>query len=148
MGIVLREMPRDTAGLRFADGYPTEFSAGMIDALDRDGMFGTFFVHRAEDDVVVGEIGGAFVDEQTIEIGYAVLESQWGRGYASAAVTALVAKAREDGRARRVVGHTPLDRPRSARVLEKAGFALLGETVDEDDVAGGEVRVQEWELGL
>ena len=145
---MLRAMTRDTAGLRFADGYPTEFSAGMREALGREDMFGSFFVHRSEDDVVVGEIGGAFVDEETVEIGYAMVESQWGRGYATAAVAALAAKVREDGRARRIVGHTPLDRPQSARVLEKAGFAMTRETVDQDDLAGGEIRVQEWELVL
>jgi hypothetical protein len=44
------------------------------------GQFGPFLVHRSGDDVVGGEIGGAFVAEQgTIEIGYAVVESQRNR---------------------------------------------------------------------
>ena len=67
---------------------------------------------------MVGEIGGAFVDQEgTLEIGYAVVESQRNRGYATAAVEALVRRARKSAQARRVVAHTPLDRPESGRVL-------------------------------
>ena len=43
--------------VRVADDYPTEFSAEM----GRGGAgtpLGLFFLHRVEDDVVVGEIGG------------------------------------------------------------------------------------------
>jgi RimJ/RimL family protein N-acetyltransferase len=105
MTIVLREIPREAADailagerpadVRVADDYPTEFSAGVAQAVGTEGQF-HYFIHRLEDDVVVGEIGAAFVDEEgTIEIGYAVVESQWNRGYATAAVEALVAKARE-----------------------------------------------------
>ncbi len=47
--------------------------------------------------------------------------------------------------ARRIIGHTPLDRPGSGRVLQKAGFTMARE-VDDDDEQGGMVRVQEWEL--
>lgn len=44
----------------------------------------------------------------------------------------------------RLVAHTPLDRPQSGRVLEKAGFAIVRE-VDDADEAGNVVRVKEWE---
>ena len=157
MTIVLREIPREAAdailggkrpgGVRVADDYPTEFSAGMAQAVGIEGQF-HYFVQRLEDDVVVGEIGAAFVDEEgTIEIGYAVVESQWNRGYATAAVEALVAKARETSEVRRIVAHTPLDRPESGRVLEKAGFAMLRE-MDDTDEAGTVRRVKEWVLAL
>ena len=95
---------------------------------------------------MVGEIGGAFVDEEgTIEIGYAVVESQWNRGYATAAVEALVTRAREASEVRRIVAHAPLERPESGRVLEKAGFGLVRE-MDDEDAEGNVVRVKEWEL--
>jgi RimJ/RimL family protein N-acetyltransferase len=97
---------------------------------------------------VVGEIGGAFVDEEgTIEIGYAVVESQWNRGYATAAVEALVTKAREASEVRRIVAHTPLERRESGRVLEKAGFATVRE-IDDADEDGNVVRVKEWKLAV
>ena len=144
MTIVLREMTREAAdailagerpgGVRVAEGYPTEFSVGVAQCVGAVGQFGPFFLQRSEDDVVVGEIGGAFVDEEgTIEIGYAVVESQWNRGYATAAVEALVTKAREASEVRRIVAHAPLERPESGRVLEKAGFAMVREIDDADE---------------
>jgi hypothetical protein len=83
---VLREVTRGAADailagerpgdVRVADDYPTEFSAGVAQGVGAERQFGPFFLHRAEDDLVVGEIGGAFVDEEgTIEIGYAVVSS-------------------------------------------------------------------------
>ena len=158
MTIVLRAVTREAADailagespqdVRVADDYPTEFSAGVAKCVGAEGQFGPFFLHRLGDDVVVGEIGGAFVDEEgTIEIGYAVVESQWDHGYATAAVDALVRKAREASDVRRIVAHTPVERPQSGRVLEKAGFAVVQEMEDADE-AGNVVRVKEWELAV
>ena len=157
MTIVLREISRDAAdailagerpgGVRVADDYPTEFSAGVAQYVGAVGQFGPYFLQRPEDDLVVGEIGGAFVHEGAIEIGYAVVESQWNRGYATAAVEALVTKAREASEVRRIVAHTPLERPESGRVLEKAGFAMV-RAIDDADEDGNVVRVKEWELAV
>jgi RimJ/RimL family protein N-acetyltransferase len=158
MTIVLREMTRDAADailagerpadVRVADDYPTEFSAGVAQVVGAEGQFGPYFLHRRYDDVVVGEIGGAFVDrEGTIEIGYAVVESEWNRGHATAAVEALVRKALDASHVRRIVAHTPLERPGSARVLEKAGFGMVRE-IDDTDEEGNVVRVKEWELAV
>jgi RimJ/RimL family protein N-acetyltransferase len=156
MMVRLRAMSREAADailagdpphdVRVAQDYPTEFSVGVARHLGAVGQFGPFLVHRSDDDVVVGEIGGAFVDEHgSIEIGYAIVESQRNRGYATAAVEALVAKARAATAVRRVLAHTPLERPQSGRVLEKAGFSMLRETDDADE-AGNVLRVNEWEL--
>jgi RimJ/RimL family protein N-acetyltransferase len=158
MPIVLREMTREAADallggerpgdVRVADDYPTEFSTGVAQCVGAEGQFGPFFLHRSEDDLVVGEIGGAFVDDEgTIEIGHAVVDSQWNRGYATAAVEAFGTKAREASDVRRIVAHTPLERPESGRVLEKAGFAMV-RAVDDADEAGNVVRVKEWDLEL
>ena len=159
MTIVLSRMTREAAeailagerphDVRVADDYPTEFSAGVAGAaLGAEGHFGPFFIQRSEDDIVVGEIGAAFIDDAgTVEIGYAVVESQRGRGYAPAAVEALVAELRDAPEAHRVVAHTPLDRPESGRVVEKAGFEMLRETDDMDE-QGNTLRVKEWELAL
>ena len=46
----------------------------------------------------------------------------------------------------RMVAHNPLDRPASGRVLEKAGFRLVGEFDDEHEGVG--LCVQRWELVL
>ena len=58
-----------------------------------------------------------------------------------------MAKAREASEVRRIVAHTPLERPESGRVLEKAGFAMVRE-MDDTDEAGTVRRVKEWELAL
>jgi RimJ/RimL family protein N-acetyltransferase len=155
--IALREITPEAAaairaggrpdGVQVPDDYPTEFSAGVAQAVGQEDQLGPFFVHRTDDDLVVGEIGGAFTDAETIEIGYAVVESQWNRGYATAAVEAFVAKAREDHPGRRIVGHAPLERPQSGRVLAKAGFTMARE-VDDDDGEGNVMRVEVWELRL
>ena len=157
MPIVLREVTREAAetilagerpaNVRVADDYPTEFSAGMAQAVGTEGQF-HYFVHRLEDDVVVGEIGAAFVDEEgTFEIGCAVVESQQNRGYATTAVEALVAKLRDVSEVRRFVAHAPLERPESGRVVEKAGFAMVRE-MDDTDEAGNVLLVKEWELAV
>ena len=156
MTIRLREMSREAADailagdapqdVRVTQDYPTEFSFGVAQCVGAVGQFGPFLVHRADDDVVVGEIGGAFVDEQgSIEIGYAIVESQRNRGHATAAIEALVAKARAASDVRRILAHSPLERPQGGRVLEKAGFSMVRETDDSDEL-GNVLRVKEWEL--
>ena len=93
----------------------------------------------------MGGVGGGLADDGTLEIGYAIVTSSWGRGYATDAVRALVSVR---GRCREPSGwsRTPLDRPQSARVVEKAGFALAGEMTEEHESAS--IRVQRWELEL
>ena len=129
-----------------ASGYPTEFSAGVGQHAGASPRLGPFFIHRVEDDVVVGEIGAAFVEPETIEIGYAIVPSVWGRGHATDAVRALVALARRQPTIARVVAHTPLDRPASGRVVEKAGFTPVGEVVDEHEDES--IRAIRWEIGV
>ena len=156
MTVRLREMSREAAAavlagdpphdVRVAQDYPTEFSVGVAQCVGAVGQFGPFLVHRPDDDVVVGEVGGAFVDEQgSIEIGYAMVESQRNRGYATAAIEALATKARAAAEVRRVLAHAPLERPQSGRVLEKTGFSMVRE-MDDADEAGNVLRVKEWEL--
>jgi len=152
MTVTLRPISREAADairegrrpddVRVADDHPTEFSAGVAEQVGADGAVGPFFLHRAEEDVVVGEIGGAEVAPGTVKIGYAIVASAWGRGHATAAVRALAERARAEPGISRLVAHTPLDRPASGRVVEKAGFHDTGEVVDEDEG----VRVRRWEL--
>jgi RimJ/RimL family protein N-acetyltransferase len=134
------------ASVRVPEDYPTEFSTGVAHSVADDGQWGSFFIARAPDDLVVGEIGGAIVEPGTMEIGYAVVPSCWGQGYATAAVLALVDLVRAEASARRLIAHAPLDRPASGRVLAKAGFTPAGEVDDPGD--GTPVRAQRWELAL
>jgi RimJ/RimL family protein N-acetyltransferase len=154
MSVVLRPISRSAAeallaghtpdDVRVADDHPTEFSVGIAENMGEASALGPFFLHRTDDDVVVGEIGAGFSGPGTVEIGYAVVDSCQGRGYATDAVRELVERLRGVAGIRRVVAHAPLDRPASGRVLEKAGFAFAGETDDEHE--GATLRVQRWEL--
>lgn len=60
--------------------------------------------------------------EGWVEMGYSVLPSRQGHGYASEAVSALIAWARADARLRGVRAHTMADALASQRVLRKLGF--------------------------
>jgi RimJ/RimL family protein N-acetyltransferase len=125
-----------------ADDYPTEFSHGIARQAGTGSPLGPYFIQRTQDSVVVGEIGGGFVSPAVVEIGYAITPSCWGRGYATAAVRALLAIAHGVPAIEQISAHTPLDRPASGRVLEKAGFTPDGEVDDEHD--GAVLRVRRW----
>ena len=135
--------------VQVADDYPTEFSSGVAQQVGQGnpaGALGPFFIHRATDDVVVGEIGGAVIAPGVVEIGYAVVQSCWGRGHATDAVRALVELARALPGIERIIANHPVDRPGSGRVLEKAGFMCLVDAEDEHE--GVRLRVKRWELVL
>src|SRR4051794_6517129 len=104
MSVVLRPISRSAAeallagdtpdDVRVADDHPTEFSAGIAENMGEGSALGPFFLHRTDDDVVVGEIGAGFSGPGTVEIGYAVVGSCQGRGYATDAVRELVGRLR------------------------------------------------------
>lgn len=129
-----------------ADDYPTEFSGGVAAQVASGSELGPYVIYAPTEALVVGEIGGAFTGEGTVEIGYAIVRSHWGRGIATQAVRALIERVRQLPGVARLVAHTPLDRPESGRVVEKAGFAFIGEVEDTHD--GVTLRVKEWELPL
>ena len=133
----------DPPDVPVALGYPTEFSQGVAVQAATDPVLGPFFIVRAADGVVVGEIGVALTEPGTAEIGYAIVEPSWGQGHATDAVRLVLDLARASDEIDRVVAHTPLDRPASGRVLEKAGLRAVGETDDEHE--GATLRVMRWE---
>ncbi len=125
-----------------AEDYPTEFSRGVAEQAIQGGEPGPYLIQASDGACVVGEIGGAFTEPGTVEIGYAVVRSRWGRGLATAAVRQFVRVLEERADVRRIVAHTPLDRPESARVVAKVGFELVGERDEAHD--GMTLRVQRW----
>jgi RimJ/RimL family protein N-acetyltransferase len=130
--------------IEVASDYPTEFSKGVASQVASGSELGPYLIYSPTESFVVGEIGAAFVDEGTVEIGYAIVESHWGRGIATEAVRELLRRIKTRADVQRVLAHTPLDRPESARVVEKAGFTFTREV--EDSHEGEVIRVKEWEL--
>jgi RimJ/RimL family protein N-acetyltransferase len=118
---------RAPAGMVFAPGYPSQFSLEtmrmVVDAAGGDEGFGPFFMVRKADGAVVGEIGAGYHrDTATAQVGYTVVEPSWGRGYATAALRALLGHLLADPRVRRVVAETLEEHTASRRVMEKAGM--------------------------
>lgn len=68
-----------------------------------------------------------------VEIAYAILPQHQGRGYATAAASAMVDYAFRSAEVRMVIAHTLPDGAASQRVLQKAGFRHVGEVVDPED---------------
>ncbi|HWL93836.1 MAG TPA: GNAT family N-acetyltransferase [Phycisphaerae bacterium] len=78
-----------------------------------------------------------------IDIGYAIVDSQHGKGLATEAVQALSHFAFMDPRVQRIVSETLPELTASKRVLEKCGFTLIAE---ETTGHGGEEGVVQYEL--
>ena len=74
---------------------------------------------------LVGACGLGRRPSGSVELGYWIAKSRWGRGYATEACTALVDLARTLGLTSLEGSHF-IDNPASARVLEKLGFEPLG----------------------
>jgi RimJ/RimL family protein N-acetyltransferase len=129
---------RAPAGVVLAPGYPSQFSLEVLQMVARakgDGdEFGPFFMVRKVDGAVVGEIGASYDGATaTAQVGYTVVEPSWGRGYATAALRALLGHLLGDRRVRRVVAETLVEHTASRRVMEKAGMRPCGERIGEVD---------------
>ncbi len=88
-----------------------------------------------EPEGVVGHAGfhGPPDADGVVEVGYTVLPHLRGRGYASAALAALVAEAAVAPDVRLVRASVSPDNPASLAVVRRAGFVQVGEQVDEQD---------------
>jgi RimJ/RimL family protein N-acetyltransferase len=80
-------------------------------------------------------------DEGAVEIGYGVDDEHRGKGFATESARAMAHFALGDDSVRIVRAHTRHDGAASMRVLEKCGFARVGDVIDPED--GPVVR---WEL--
>jgi ribosomal-protein-alanine N-acetyltransferase len=123
-------------GAEVVDGWMPDRDALSIaaDTIDDDGGFGLFAVLVEAGRYVVGNAG--FLGPPTaggeVEIGYAIAPAFAGQGLATAVVRTLVARAFDSSAVVAVVARTAKGNAASARVLEKAGFVLAGESFDPD----------------
>jgi RimJ/RimL family protein N-acetyltransferase len=67
-----------------------------------------------------------------VEFGYAIAPAWEGRGLATEAARAMLREAFAEDHVTAVIAHTLAERNASVRVLEKTGFALDGESTDDD----------------
>lgn len=134
--IGIEEAARIAAGTpgpedRWAEGFPREDDAGPAKAIVAaeaagagPGPFGVYALVPRSHGRVIGTAGffGPPDAAGEVTIGYGMVESEWGQGYGTEAVAALVRISREHG-VTAVNADTDLDNVGSQRVLEKNGFA-------------------------
>jgi len=132
-----------TCNLR--DGIPdpyTEENATrylMIKQDEGDGKSYTFAI--ALDDIAIGTIGvirKENVHSHTAEMGYALSEKYWGKGYMSQAVLLASDYIFKHTDIIRIFAEPYANNQASCRMLEKAGFALEG-TMRKNAVKNGKV---------
>lgn len=119
--VVIARLLRDV-GPELASGAQARAEPG-------DGAWGHRQVVERASGLVVGGIGffGPPRDAE-VEIGYGIVPSRQGRGYATEALRAMIAMAWADARVRTVVAGTDPGNAASQRVLGKAGFRRIAAT--------------------
>jgi RimJ/RimL family protein N-acetyltransferase len=128
-GMLIAEPP---AGALWADDYPTEGSLACATAVmvaieeGRTDPFGAFCVVRNEDTTTIGDtlFHGPPDDRGTVDIGYGLVPSARGHGYATAAVVAMIAWAFTQGGVTRVTANTTDDNVGSVAVMERAAMSI------------------------
>ncbi|QUQ70057.1 GNAT family N-acetyltransferase [Kutzneria sp. CA-103260] len=117
----------DTRSAEWADDFPAEGDRVIAGLLDQNrawlGEHGHRLIIERDGGRVVGAIGLFWPPHEGIlEIGYGVVASRRGRGYATEAARALAAFALAAPGVDTVFADVELSNPASMRVLEKAGF--------------------------
>jgi len=130
----------------WADGYPFEGDLAAVDgflrASEQHGEqrpFGYYQIVRQSDRLAIGGMG--FIGppaDGTVEVGYGLLASSRGHGYAAEALVALIAIAAEHGVVR-IRADTTRDNIASQRTLEHAGF---DEVAADDELCHYELRLR------
>jgi ribosomal-protein-alanine N-acetyltransferase len=91
------------------------------------GPFGHRLIVERESGLVVGSLGLFWPPtDGEVELGYGVVPSRRGRGYASEATRALALHASTAPEVKAVFANVESANPASVRVLEKAGFVRTG----------------------
>jgi len=117
----------DSRAADWAEDFPAEGDRLIAGLLDRKpawlGEHGHRLVIERDSGLVVGAIGLFWPpSEGNLEIGYGIVPSRRGRGYAPEATRALAEFALTAPGVHTVFANVELSNPASMRVLEKAGF--------------------------
>jgi RimJ/RimL family protein N-acetyltransferase len=126
------EMTRYTGTRPDVRGFLTQLIADMQakrpGETDPGGPWYQFVVERKEDGAVVGDLGAGFgvPGERQVELGYRILPSFQGRGYAREAVAALIDHLVAEHAVHRFVGVAASSNQRSIALLRSLGFRQEG----------------------
>ncbi|MCX2952143.1 GNAT family N-acetyltransferase [Lentzea sp. NEAU-D7] len=129
----VKAVVEETRQPAWAADFPAEGDAVIAGLLSSNPDWLSPFGHRLiierSTDEVVGSLGLFWPpSDGRVEIGYGVVPSRQGRGYASEATAALTAFALELDDVHTVHANVEVTNPASARVLEKAGFTRCAST--------------------
>lgn len=113
--------------------YPIEKARSLIESVIEMGQptneewwLGIVTLHDGE---IVGDLAVNITWEgRTAEVGYNLNRDQWGKGYATEALIALVDYLFDERGVTRVFGMLDPENPASARVLERTGMLFEGHT--------------------
>lgn len=127
----------NTRSVHWADDFPAEGDRVIAGLFEQHpawlGVYGHRLIIERDSGLVVGSIGMFWPPaEGTVEIGYGLVASRRGRGYATEAARALANFAFTVPEVHTVAAGAELSNPASVRVLEKAGFHRW---TTEDNVA-------------
>lgn len=110
-------------------------------------MFRVLALPEASPAGTVGYWERAWQGETVYEAGWAVLAEFQGRGLATAAAAAVVAKARAERKHRYLHAFPSVDHPASNAICRKAGFTLVG-ACDFEYPPGRPMRCNDWRVDL
>ena len=116
----------------WADDFPFEGDVGAVGGFLRatagsgdQRPFGYYTITRLADGLAIGGVGfKGQPDDGWVEVGYGLVPSARGNGYAAEAVVALLSVAARHGLSRVIANTTP-DNFASQRTLIRAGFRLV-----------------------
>ncbi|WP_236143332.1 GNAT family N-acetyltransferase [Nostoc sp. CMAA1605] len=93
--------------------------------------WGRIIIHKAEN-ILIGDIGfkGLPDDTGTVEMGYGIIPSHQGQGYASEAAEGMIDWAFAQSGVQRITAECLRENIRSVRVLEKIGMQRTGTKED------------------
>jgi RimJ/RimL family protein N-acetyltransferase len=119
-------------GARWADDYPTDGSlacaAAVVAASEagRTSPFGAYCIVRRDTHLTIGDtlFHGPPDNRGTVDIGYGLVASARGVGFATIAVRGMLEWAFAQPSVTRVTDNTTDDNPASVRVMERAGMTI------------------------
>jgi ribosomal-protein-alanine N-acetyltransferase len=111
------------------DDFFLEFAQRHRELLsEQDSGVSAYYVLVDEDEIVVGRFNLYEITDGTADVGYRVAEHVSGHGVATTALENLCRIATEELGMRSLTAVTATDNVASQRVLEKAGFVVVGPT--------------------
>jgi RimJ/RimL family protein N-acetyltransferase len=124
---------------RWAEGYPTDatlVAAGLVVTAEAEGRplapWGTYQMIRREDGLVLGDCGfhGPPDHHGFVHVGYGVADEARSQGYATEALSGLIAWAQRRAEVTRVLADAACTNHPSLRVMENAGMRRAGSDGD------------------